>query len=476
MNTFERSRRSFLRTASLASMAGVGFSPFLLRLQALAAQTPQAGNSDYKALVCICQGGGNDGHNMLIATDTDSFSAYTQARSPAPGLAFSQNQLLPITPKTTQSGRSFALNPYLSGVQNIFNQGRAAFIANAGTLIAPTTKAQYNANSVPLPLSLFSHGNQQAEWMSIAANGNTVDNQGWGGTFADLLASGNSEPALTCISTSGNALFLAGQSATQLSVSANGLNPVNGLYGSIFNQSTTSTALASILGASQTNLFAKEHQAVLQRSIAVQSQLSANILPAGPGGIPNPTPATSAIAPYHPIDTTLASNLQTVARLIGARAAFGVTRQIFFIFHNGYDTHNSEVPQHGALMEQLNLALSYFDSVLVQAGLSNQVTTFTMSDFGRTLSSNGNGTDHGWGNHHIVMGGAVQGQDIYGQFPVIGTDQINDVGFGRLIPTIAVEQYGGTLGRWMGLSNSQILSVFPNFTNFGSSPYLSFLG
>jgi uncharacterized protein (DUF1501 family) len=476
MTAFEQSRRSFLRTASLASMAGVGFSPFLLRLQALAAQTPQSGNSDYKALVCICQGGGNDGHNMLLATDTESFNAYTQARSPAPGLAFSLNQLLPITPKTAQSGRTFALNPYLPGLQNIFNQGRAAFIANAGTLIAPTTKAQYNANSVPLPLSLFSHGNQQAEWMSIAANGGISDNQGWGGSFADLLASANTEPALTCISTSGNALFLAGQTATQLTVSQNGLNPVNGLFGSIFNQPGSTAVLSSILGESQANLFAKERQVIVQRSIAMQAEISANILPAGAGGVLNPTPATSAIAPYHPIDTTLATNLQTVARLIGARSALGVTRQIFFVFHNGYDTHNNEVTQHGALMEQLNLALTYFDSVLTQAGLSNQVTTFTMSDFGRTLSSNSNGTDHGWGNHHIVMGGAVQGNDIYGQFPVIGTDQINDVGYGRLIPTIAVEQYGGTLGRWMGLTNSQIQSVFPNFTNFGTNPYLSFLG
>ena len=232
MNSFERSRRAFLRSFSYASMAGVAANPFLLRMQALAAQTPQP-STGYRALVCIFQGGGNDGHNVLIATDQTSFNAYTQARSQAPGLAFTSGQLLPVSPITPQSGHTFGLNPYLTGLQSLFENNKLAFIANAGTLIAPTSKAQYNANSVPLPLSLFSHANQSNEWQSIAANGNYTDYRGWGGSFADQLEGQNGTPVLTCISTAGNALFLAGQNTTQINVSQNGLTPISGVYNPI---------------------------------------------------------------------------------------------------------------------------------------------------------------------------------------------------------------------------------------------------
>lgn len=475
MNKFDRSRRAFLRSFSYTSLAGMSASPFLLRMQALAAQTPQPA-SGYRALVCIFQGGGNDGHNLLVATDQTSFNAYTQARAAAPGLAFSSGQLLSVSPKTPQSGHTFGLNPYLSGLQSLFENGKLAFIANAGTLIAPTTKTQYNANSVPLPLSLFSHANQSNEWQSIAANGNLTDYRGWGGSFADQLQGQNSTPVLTCISTGGNALFLAGESTTQVSVSQNGLTPISGLYNDIYGQTGASSSLASVLETSEANLFAKEYEAVLQRSVKVQTQLASAILPAGPGGVANPPASLDSVAPFKAIDTTLATSLQTVARIIGARTSLGMTRQIFFVFHNGYDTHDGEVTTHRARMNELNLALTYFDQVLTTMGLENDVTTFTSSDFGRTLTSNSDGTDHGWGNHHIVMGGAVKGGDIYGQWPIIGSDQQNDVGYGRLIPGISVEQYAGTLGKWLGLSQMQLNSAFPNLANFGSNPLLGFMG
>jgi uncharacterized protein (DUF1501 family) len=168
--------------------------------------------------------------------------------------------------------------------------------------------------------------------------------------------------------------------------------------------------------------------------------------------------------------------LQTVARIIGGNASLGVTRQIFFVQIGSFDTHNNQAIQIASLLSQLGSALEYFDGLMVTSGLGSQVTTFTASDFGRTLTSNSNGTDHGWGSHHFVVGGAVQGQDMYGQYPVIGTDQANDVGAGRLIPTTSVDQYAGTLARWFGLSDSQVRQVFPNFGNFGSSPYLGFMG
>lgn len=477
MCKIDQTRRQFLRTASMASMAGLSASPFLLGLNSLAAMAQSSGASDYRALVCIFLQGGNDGHGTVIATDSDSFSAFTQARSGAPGLAYPLSNLLPITLKTPQSGRTFALNPSLPGLQNLFNAGRAAIVANTGTLIAPATKAQVNANSVPLPASLFSHFDQTAAWQAIASNGGSAEHVGWGGAVADLIESMNvnSNSMFTCISTAGIALFLAGQSSFQLNVTPAGPIPINGLAQPLFGQSAGSSALASILTADETNLFAKEYETVITRSTQAQAILASSMLPAGPGGIPNPPqyldPMSNKLT-----DNQFALSLQTVARIIAGRAGLGVTRQIFYVQLGSFDTHDSQATQHARLLTQLGQALEYFDGLMVSAGLGNQVTTFTASDFGRTLTSNSDGTDHGWGSHHFVVGGAVQGGDMYGQYPVVGANMANDVGAGRLIPTTAVDQYAGTLARWFGLSDGQVHQVFPNFGNFGSNPYLGFMG
>jgi uncharacterized protein (DUF1501 family) len=475
MNKFERSRRQFLRTASLASMAGISASPFILGLNSMAAMAQSTATSDYRALVCVFLQGGNDGHGTVIATDPTSFSAFTAARSGAPGLAYPQSVLLPITLKTPQTGRTFAFNPALNGVQNLFNAGRAAIVANTGTLIEPVSKAQVAANSAPLPASLFSHFDQTAAWQAIASNGGSAEHVGWGGAVADVIESlnMNSNATFTCISTAGIALFLSGETSFQLNVTSAGPIPIGGLSNSLYGLPAASNPLSSILSADETNLFAKEYEVVVQRSIKAQATLASAMLPAGAGGIPNPTqyldPQTNKLT-----DNPLATSLQTVARIIGGRSSLGVTRQIFYVQLGSFDTHTNQAIQHAQLLTQLSQALEYFDGVMTANGLGNQVTTFTASDFGRTLTSNSNGTDHGWGSHHFIVGGAVQGQDMYGQYPVIGTDQANDVGAGRLIPTTSVDQYAATLARWFGLTDSQIRQVFPNFANFGS--YLGFLG
>lgn len=472
-----QTRRQFLRSASLASMAGFYASPFLMELNSLAAMAQESGGTDYRALVCVYLAGGNDGHGTVIATDPTSFAAFTQARSGAQGLAYPQTELLPITLKTPQSGRTFALNPYLGGVQDLFNVGRAAVIANTGTLIAPTTKSQIGNNSVPLPDSLFSHFDQTAAWQAIASNLGSGERVGWGGAVADAIESMNmnSNSMFTCISTSGNALFLAGRTSFQLNCTPAGPIPIYGLASPPFGEPAATNPLSSILTADETNLFAKEYEVVINRSIEAQKILAAAMPPAGVGGVANPpqylNPMTNQLA-----NNPLASSMQTVARIIAGRASLGVTRQIFYVQLGSFDTHDGQAQQHAQLLTQLGSAFEYFDGLMVGMGLSNQVTAFTISDFGRTLTSNSDGTDHGWGSHHFVVGGAVQGQDMYGQYPVIGTDQINDVGQGRLIPTTAVEQYAGTLAKWFGLSDSQVREVFPNFANFGSAPYLGFMG
>ena len=472
----DHSRRQFLRTASFASMAGVSASPFLMGLNSMAAMAQSNTSPDYKALVCVFLQGGNDGHGTVIATDPDSYSAFTQARSGAPGLAYPLTDLLPITLQTPQSGRTFALNPYLTGVQNLFNAGRAAIVANTGTLVVPATKAQVNANSVPLPDSLFSHFDQTAAWQSVASNLGSGEHVGWGGAVADLIESMNmnSNSMFTCISTAGIALFLSGQSSFQLNCTPAGPIPISGLAQPLFGNSAGTSALNSILSAEEANLFAKEYEVVIQRSIQAQATLASSMLPAGASGVPNPTqfldPTTKKLT-----DNPLAASLQTVARIIGGRAGLGVTRQIFYVQLGSFDTHNNQAQLHATLLTQLGEALEYFDGLMTSFGLGNQVTTFTASDFGRTLTSNSNGTDHGWGSHHFVVGGAVQGQNMYGQYPVIGVNQANDLGAGRLIPTTSVDQYAATLAKWFGLSDGQIRTVLPNFGNFGSNPYLGFM-
>jgi uncharacterized protein (DUF1501 family) len=293
--------------------------------------------------------------------------------------------------------------------------------------------------------------------------------------MADLIESMNSNSSFTCISTSGTTLFLSGQTAFQLRVSAAGALAANGLANPLFGSAQGSAALQSIISADDANLFAKEYAVIVRRSLAAQAALAAAMAPAGVGGVPNPTqfldPATGKLT-----DNNLALSLQTVARVIAGRSALGVSRQIFFVELGGFDTHDTQAKRLSTLLSQLGAAFEYFDQLMITSGLSSQVTLFTVSDFGRTLTANSDGTDHGWGSHHIVAGGGVAGQNIYGQYPVIGVDQANDVGAGRLIPTTAVEQYGGTLGRWMGLSDSQVREVFPNFGNFGSSPYLGLMG
>ena len=476
MNKYEQSRRHFLRTASMASMAGLSVSPFLVELNSLVAMAQQSNPTDYRALVCVFLSGGNDGHGTVIATDAPSFSAFTTARSGAPGLAYNQTDLLPIALKTPQGGRTFALNPHLGGVQNLFNAGRAAIIANTGTLVAPTTKAQIQANSVPLPASLYSHFDQTAAWQAITASGGSAVHTGWGGAMADLISSMNTNSAFTCISTAGIALFLSGQTSFQLNVTSAGAIPISGLAQPLFGQQAGSNALASILTADEKNLFAKEYEVVVNRSTAAQATLATSMLPAGVGGVPNPPQYLDPVMTNKLTNNNFATSMQTVARIIGGRSGLGVTRQIFYVVLGGFDTHDNQGPQIARLLTQLGSGLEYFDAVMTAAGLNNQVTTFTASDFGRTLTANSDGTDHGWGSHHIVTGGAVLGQDMYGQYPVIGSNQANDTGAGRLIPTTSVEQYAGTLARWFGLSDSQIKEVFPNFGNFGSSPYLGFMG
>ncbi len=480
MKKINASRREFLRLSAVASAMGTGAAPFALNLGALSsAAAATTGLTDYKALVCIFLFGGNDSANMVLPTDPTSWSTYTSVRSTAPdpialaavgtppnpaaavGSPARLGGVLPISPVNNQ-GRSFALHPSMPHVQSLFGAGRLAVVANAGPLFMPLTKTQYRTRpvGVRVPPKLFSHNDQQSLWQAYGPEGASI---GWGGRIGDMIRSNNTNPIFTAISASGNAVFLAGENTLQYQVSSSGAVAIGGLTGTLFGSSSAAATFQNIITRDYANLFAKEYAAVTQRSINAQQLLSTALT----ANVPNPTQYTN-------VDGQLATNslavqLRTVARLIAARNALGAKRQVFFVSMGGFDTHDAQNRGHADLMARLSHALAYFDTTLstLEGGdVSAQVTTFTASDFGRTFTSNGDGTDHGWGAHHFVMGGAVRGRDIYGRFPMVGLNHDDEVGSGSFLPTVSVEQYGATLAKWFGLSDSDINTVFPNLTNF----------
>jgi uncharacterized protein (DUF1501 family) len=396
--------------------------------------------------------------------------------------------VLPIAPTNAQ-GRTFALHPSLAPLVPLFNTSkRLAILPNVGPLIRPLTKANFNTTAKPA--KLFSHNDQQSTWQAMAPEGARV---GWGGRMADLLVdaanSGNaSSPIFTCISSSGTNVFLAGNKERQYQVGSGGAVRLGGNGTTLFGSTAAMNALRSLSATSRSaHLMEQDYAAVVDRSIVAQTLLAAN-LPA-PGTAPWGTPATNYSQNNDPLlrftningntaSNGLANQLQVVARTIAARAALGVGRQVFMVELGGFDTHENQNPTQADLMARLSHALAYFDTTLQAMGLSNNVTTFTATDFGRTFTTNGGGTDHGWGSHHFVMGGAVNGGDLYGNFPALGVKNANDnnfsspdqLGNGSLLPTTSVDQYAATLARWFGVSPTDLTgsagSLFPNLANF----------
>ncbi|MFZ6817962.1 DUF1501 domain-containing protein [Undibacterium sp. Ji22W] len=475
MQHFNASRREFLRLSSLLSSAGaLGVAaPFALNLATMGSAAAQGNVNDYKALICLFMYGANDHANTVLATDSTSWTQYTNVRTtneagsialPAVG---SSGGVLPIIPNTNQVGRTFALHPSMTELKGIFDAGRAAIVANLGPLMVPTTLEQYKAASVPLPPKLFSHNDQQSLWQAYAPEGAAY---GWGGRMGDLLAANNSNPIFTAISASGNAVFLSGRSIRQYQVGNSGAVAIAGLSGSLYGSTTAGATLRNIISADTANYFQKEHAAVTNRSISAQSMLAPAMAVAGAGGIANPSqytnPNTGLLA-----NNALAIQLQTVARIIAGRNTLGAKRQVFFVSMGGFDTHDAQRTLQADLLAKISHAIAYFDTTMANvmgSDLRQQVTLFTASDFGRTFTSNGDGTDHGWGSHHFVVGGAVKGKNIYGDFPVTGLKHSQDVGSGSLLPQFSVDQYGATLANWFGLSTTQINDVFPNIINFNN--------
>jgi len=457
-------RRLVLQRGMQLGAMGVA-APLAINLAAMS-EAAAFDNSDYKALVCVFLYGGNDYANTVVPYDATNYARYHQIRAGAAGedqagiaiarAALTPNALTSRTPQTLTDDLQYALNPALTGLKGIWDAGRLAVQLNVGPLIQPTTLAQYlstNRVANPLPPKLFSHNDQQSVWQSNGTEGSTV---GWGGKLGDIALANNSNnphSLLTCISASGNAVFVAGRDALQYQTSPNGAIRINALNNA---NPGFRDAVNALITRNSTHVLENEYAVVTRRSIQMEGVVN--------GALTNVNPATA-----FPANNPLAAQLKIVARLIGARTALNVRRQVFFVSLGGFDNHNLLMQDHPSLMARVNGALSAFYAATVELGIANRVTTFTASDFGRTLSSNADGSDHGWGSHQFVMGGAVNGGLFYGTAPRVSIQSDDQVGQGRLLPTTSVDQFAATLARWFGCSTTELPGILPNVTRFSNT-------
>ena len=452
----KQSRRAFLRRASALSVAGVA-APWMLNLAAMA-EASAATASDYKAIVCVFLYGGNDYANTLIPYDIPNYNAYQLQR---PNLAYARNSLsnTVLTPTSVPQDsagvqRQFALAPELASLVPIFDAGKMAVLLNVGTLVQPTTKLQYTRKSVLLPPKLFSHSDQQSLWQSSSPEGAS---SGWGGRMGDLFQSGNAMTTFTCVNASGNAVFLSGSNAVQYQVSTSGSVPLTGIMNPLFGSKTCSDALRALISQSSGHMLENEYSQVMRRSIDANTVLTSALSGAPTLTTPFPTP------------NSLADQLKLVARMISNASAIGARRQVFFVSLGGFDNHDGLLTVHPKLLKNVADAVSAFYKTTIELGVADKVTTFTASDFGRTLTGSADGSDHGWGSMHFVVGGAVQGKRFYGTPPIVANNGPDDVGQGRLLPSTSVDQYAATLGKWLGVADGSLPDVLPNLANYNAS-------
>ena len=461
-------RRAFLRRSTQLGLAGTAL-PFALNLAAMGEAAAFNAN-DYKALVCVFLYGGNDYANTVVTYDDASYNRYSTIRGggsgqTAGGIALAKADLTSTLLNPTvplPGGRQYALHPAMAGLAGLFNSGKAAVQLNVGPLVVPLTRAQYSSpdrNTYPLPPKLFSHNDQQSVWQSSSPEGSTV---GWGGNIGDLALSSNGNSLFTCMAVTGNAVFLSGDSALQYQVSTNGAVAINGVKSNVYGSSAVRGALSALIQQPSAHTLENEYTRVTTRAVTSESQITSAL-------------AGSTLGTVFPTSNSLADQLKMVARLIGARNTLGSKRQVFMVSLGGFDLHDNLIAQQPVLMQRVSEAMTAFYNATVELGVADKVTAFTASDFGRTLSSNGDGSDHGWGSHHLVVGGAVKGAAFYGTPPPVSItntaapeDQWH-VGQGRLLPSTSVDQYAATLAKWFGVADSEMAGVLPNITHFGAA-------
>ncbi len=472
------SRRNFVG-ACCSAVGATGFLSSLAQLRLMGAaaadssSTPAraaAPQSDYKALVCLFLAGGNDANNLIVPTDNATYAAYTGGRGV---LSLPQASVLPITPRTSD-GRTWGLHPAMTELRNRFSDGKLALLANVGTLSHPLTKQQYMTRPDMRPMQLFSHNDQQVEWQtSVPDKPFNEVGTGWGGRMADLINSLNSNNRISMsLTVNGQNTFQVGRSVQQYAVGTTGAIALTGSGTGTSVNGLRTAAMNDALVAQNANLFEAAFGGLTSGAIGASSLLSSIITGASP---------VQAIFNQVP-NSSLAQQLHMVARLVNAQSQLSLKRQVFFVRIGGFDTHDAQVNigntvsgAHANLFRDISVSLNAFYNALAQLGAENQVTTFTASDFGRTYDTNGDGSDHGWGSHHFILGGAVNGGDIYGQMPDFTRDGPSDTGRGRWIPSTSVDEYAGTLAKWFGVTPTNLPLILPNIGRF-AKPDLGFMG
>lgn len=474
------SRRAFLQRSAQLAFTGVAL-PTVLNLAAMGeAAAFVAPTGSYKALVCIFLYGGCDYGNTVVTYDDPSYNLYSTIRGggagqTAGGIALAKADLTatlltPTAGSELPNGRQYAFHPAMTGLAGLFNSGKAAVQLNVGPLVVPLTKAQYkgsNRTLYPLPPKLFSHNDQQSLWQSSQPEGSTV---GWGGKIGDLALSSNPNSLFTCISITGNSVFLGGNSALAYQISTGGAVKINCVNNNVYNSATVKTTIAQLVQQSRSHVLENEYNRVITRAIGAEGAITTGI---GSGD------ALGTGTKFAPLNVStlsnngLASQLKMVARLIAARSSLGPKRQVFFVSAGGFDLHDGLIANQQNNLQAVSDAMTAFYQTTANLGVDQYVTSFTASDFGRTLASNGDGTDHGWGSHHIMVGGAVNGAKFYGYAPPVSVgstaaaeDQWH-VGQGSLLPTTSVDQYAATLATWFGVEANELAGILPNLNNFG---------
>jgi len=444
-------RRRFLGEASCAAIGSTAlFNTLLnLRMAGTAAGQSIGGGNDYKALVCLFLAGGNDSFNMLVPRGAAEYAEYAAIRR---DLALPQENLLALNPLNS-IGKQLGAHPNMPEVRDLFEAGHLAYVANVGTLVEPITKEQYENGSVPVPLGLYSHSDQIQQWQtSIPDHPGAI---GWGGRTADLLYSLNQNQSISMnISISGSNVWQAGNQVVEYSITPWGSIGLDGYEGTWNYNHVRGAAIDSQLDLEYRNLFEKTFAQKSRGAIDAHYQFMAAIN------------AAPAITTTFPADSWLGENLLMVARVIAARAQLNVRRQTFFISIGGWDHHDDVINNQQVMLADVSACIGAFRSALVEIGAQNDVTLFTASDFARTLTSNGAGSDHAWGGNHLVMGGGVQGRRIFGQYPELYEDNALDTGRGRIIPTTSVDQYFADLALWLGVDKANLPVVLPNIGRF----------
>jgi len=462
-NTFNATRRKFFGQASCGAIGATTLFSTLFNLKSLNASASfnssvGAMPGDYKALVCLMNSGGADSFNMLVPRSASEYAQYANTRS---NMAININALRPINP-IISDGKQYGLHPSMVRMQSLFEANKLAFVSNVGSLVQPITKQQFYAGSIPIPLGLYSHADQAMHWQTGIPQQRTA--QGWGGKMADLLYSANTNQTISMnISLSGSNIFQTGNNSVEYT-----LHPTEGSLGiNEYNDTDwifhtlKKTAIEGMVNPTYQNVFKKTYTNTIKTSIDGNEMLS-NV-------IANAPTFTTEFS-----DNNLSNSFQMIAKTIAGRDALGMSRQIFFVDYGGWDHHDDLLNDQAAMLTQLDNALYQFNAAMEQLGIADKVTTFSLSEFSRTLTSNGNGTDHAWGGNVFIMGGAVNGRRMFGEYPSLALTNYStnndtnplEVGGGSLIPTTSADEYFAELALWYGVPPSDLVTLFPNIGYF----------